>query len=164
MTHPQYSHRTMYLNIVLFYPTLFLGGYLLQGKSMVLFLVYSIMLVLTILTGRYVICRACHYYGKACPSFGFSYLARIFPKDETGNFNGRAALIETRIITGCLLLPVLSLVLSWFGMVEKYSFLEYNLMVIYVALLISVDVVHRVTGCNKCEIKDCPLSKGGNVQ
>ena len=33
---PQYSYRTMYLNIVLFYPTLLLGGYLLQNKSMVL--------------------------------------------------------------------------------------------------------------------------------
>lgn len=159
MALPTYSYKTMIINILLFYPTLILGGYLLFGKSIAIFIVYLSTLILTITIGRYVICRACHYYGKPCPSFGFSYLAKIFPKDIESSFNGRSALIETWIIGVCLMLPLLSVILSWFQVIGAYSLIEYIMMGIYITLVFSMSLVHKITGCDICEIEDCPLSR-----
>ncbi len=159
MALPTYSHKTMTLNILLFYSTLTLGGYLLANKSLILFILYTATLTITLIVGRYFVCTPCHYYGKPCPSFGFSYLALIFPKAENKPFSGRAALIETTIIGACLILPVLSWIFSWIGLIKPYSMPEHFLMAIYIVLLISMSLVHKRTGCDKCEIKDCPLSK-----
>lgn len=158
MMLPNISIKTMVLNSVLFWPGLVLGGYLLWVKSTPLFLVYLIILIATIVAHRYIICKSCFYYGKPCPSFGFSYLAQLFPKTEDKPFNGKAAVIETYIITACALVPILSLVLSWAGLMDSYSLLEYILIGIYVVLVLSASMVHKRTGCNKCQIEDCPLS------
>lgn len=163
MKLPNISIKTMIFNTVLFWPSFVLGGYLLWGKSTPLFLVYTIILTVTIITHRYIICRSCFYYGKPCPSFGFSYLAQVFPKAEDRPFNGKAALIETYIITVCALLPILSLILSWAGVINSYSLLEHILTGIFVVLVLSMDIVHKRTGCNKCEIKDCPLSTASKI-
>lgn len=160
MTLPVFSIKTMIFNIILFYSTLILGGYILWVKSVILFILYSGTLIITIITGRYIICRACFYYGKPCPSFGFSYLALIFPKVNNKAFNGRAALIETRVIGACLILPIFSLILSWLGAIKTYSGFDNLLIGIYIVLLASTSIVHTLTGCDKCEIKNCPLSKG----
>ena len=152
------SISTMLLNAILFWSSLFLGGYLLWVKSFPIFLAYSIILTVTIITHRYFICKSCFYYGKPCPSFGFSYLARIFPKAEDKPFNGKAAVRETYIILGCLLLPILALILSFTSVVDSYSLLEYILTGVFLILALSADTVHKKTGCSKCEIEGCPLS------
>ncbi len=164
MILPIISIKTMILNIILFYPTLILGGYLLWVKSIPFSLLYSITLIFTIIICRYLICRSCYYYGKPCPSFGFSYLALMFSKGDDKPFNGKAALIETRIITACLLLPIFFLVLSWFGVIETYSISAYILIGIYVIFAISMAIVHDKTGCDKCEIEDCPLSRASKIK
>jgi hypothetical protein len=153
------SIKTMVLNAMLFYPTMILGGYLLLNKSMFLYLLYIAALAVTLIAGRCVICRSCVHYGKPCPSFGFSYLAKIFPKAVGKPFNGRAALVETWIIGACLTLPVITLISSWIGLVKSFSPSENILMGIYIALIIIMSLVHKRTGCDKCEIQDCPLSK-----
>ena len=163
MTLPNISLKTMVLNSVLFWPSLILGGYLLWVKSTPLFLVYSIILIATIITHRYIICRSCFYYGKPCPSFGFSYLAQLFPKADDKPFNGKAAVIETGILIVCWLLPVLLLILSWTDTIDSYSLLEYVLTGIYVTLLLVVSGFHLITGCSKCEIRECPINKVSKI-
>lgn len=153
-----FSYRIMLLNMALFYPALILGGYLLWGKSMPLFILYAAGLAATLMIGRYVVCRPCPYYGKPCPSFGFSYLAKIFPKARDRSFNGTAAAAETRIITLFLLMPIVPMALSWFGLAEAYMVYEYILMFVYVSLVFATDVVHKETGCNKCPVEACPMA------
>ena len=156
---PNFSTKTIVLNAIAFYLATFLGGYLLWIKSLPIFLAYSIILIVTIIGFRYLVCSPCYYYGKPCPSYGFSYLARIFPKAEDKPFNSTAAVIETGIIILCWLLPILILILSWTCVIDSYSLLEYVLTGIYVTLLLGVTLVHLITGCNKCEIQDCPINK-----
>lgn len=160
---PDFSTKTMILNAIVFYSATILGGYILWIKSLPIFLAYSIILIVTVIVCRYFVCSPCFYYGKPCPSFGFSYLAKLFPKAKDKPFNGKAAVIESGIIIVCWLLPVLLLVLSWTGVIDSYSLLEYVLMGIYVALLLGVYGVHQITGCNKCKIKDCPISKSSKI-
>ena len=76
------SIQTLVLKAILFYSAPVLGGYLLWNKSLPIFLAYSIILIVTIIGFRYPICGRCYYYGKPCPSYGFSYLATLFPKVE----------------------------------------------------------------------------------
>jgi hypothetical protein len=159
MNLPTFSHKTMTLNILLFYPTLILGGYLIWDKSMILVILYSATLIVTLIVSRNFVCTPCYYYGKPCPSFGFSYLALIFPKAEKKPFNGRAAQTEARIIIVCSLMPIVALILSLLGITKPFTISELILMGLYVTLVISMGIVHQVTGCNKCEIEECPLSR-----
>jgi len=142
----------------LFYSVLGLGGYLLRVKSLPIFLTYAIILIVSILVHRYLICRSCFYYGKPCPSFEFSYIAKIFPKADHKPFNGKAAGREIYITITCLLLPVLALILSWFGVVDSYSFPEYILTGIYVGPFLSAYMVHEKTGCKRYQIEACTFS------
>jgi hypothetical protein len=162
MTMPTISKKTMLTNIMLFYPGIFLGSSLLWIKSIPLCLIYLLTLIVTIITCRYLICTGCYYYGKLCPSYGFSYLALMFPKVENGPFHGKAALTEYWIIFACALLPIISVAISWLGIVEKYSIFEYAMTVVYILLVLGADFVHKITGCNKCAIAECPLSMAAN--
>ena len=104
----------MLLNSLLFYPAVFLGGYVLWGKSAVMFWVYAAVWLGVIVLGRYFVCRRCQYYGVACPSFGYSYLARIFKKDESKPFSGLACHIDAFVQMLVMLLPVLAWILGAF--------------------------------------------------
>ena len=156
---PTFSTKTIVLKSIAFYGSFFLGGYLLWIKSLPIFLAYSIILIVTIIGLRYPVCGSCPYYGKPCPSYGFSYLATIFPKVEGKPFNSKAAMIETALMSLCWLMPILIMVLSWPDVINSYSLLEYVLTGIYVILILGVSIAHVVTGCNKCGIKDCPMNK-----
>jgi hypothetical protein len=151
--------KTMLINAMLFYPSIILGGYLLLDKSMVLYVLYILILAITVIAGRYIICRSCRYYGKPCHSFGFSYLAKMFPQAENKPFNGKAALIETRIIGGCFSIPIITWILSWIGLVKSYTRTENIFMMIYIVLVVFMSILHKRTACDKCDIKECPLAK-----
>lgn len=163
MTMPNFSKKVMILNVILFWSATFLGGYLLWIKSLPVFLAYSIILVVTIVGFRYWICSPCFYYGKPCPGCGFSYIARIFPKAEGKPFNTKAAMVETGLLILCWLLPILMPILSWTGVIDSYSLLEYVLTGIYVAFVSGSGMAHVITGCNKCENKDCPLCRSSRI-
>ena len=57
MSRVPWSRRTMLLNSLLFYPAVFLGGYVLWGKSAVMFWVYAAVWLGVIVLGRYFVCR-----------------------------------------------------------------------------------------------------------
>lgn len=150
-------------SIPFFYMVLGPGVYLLWVKSLPIFLTYAIILIVSILIYRYPICRSCFYYWKPCPSFGFSYIAKIFPKADDRQFNGKAAGREIYITMTCLHLPILALILSWFWVIDSYSFPEYILTGIYVVIFLSAYTVHEKTGCKRCQIEDCPFSLAAKI-
>jgi len=61
-TLPDIPVKTAVINILLFYLVLGLGGYLLWVKSLPIFLTYAIILIVSILVHRYLICKSCFYY------------------------------------------------------------------------------------------------------
>lgn len=159
MTLPSWSRKVMLLNIAFLYPLVFLGGYILWQKAQPIFWLYLLIFICILTVDRYFICCPCPYYGKDCPSFGFSYLARIFPKDETRGFNARACMIEFAIFGVLLLLPAIVWVSSFFGRAAAFSTMEHVLVGIFISMVILMEVVHERTGCSKCEIEKCPMSK-----
>jgi|GEM_PF-2564785 len=155
-----WPRKTMLLNALLFWPAVFLGGYVLWGKSVALFWVYVAVWLGVIVLGRYFVCRSCKYYGTDCPTFGYSYLVRIFKKDESQPFNGRACELDALIQMLVMLLPVLAWIFSAFNIVvSQYKTVDHILMGVYVALGILMLGAHSVTGCSKCDIAECRLSK-----
>ena len=155
-----WSRKTMLLNALLFWPAVFLGGYVLWGKSAVMFGVYAAIWVGIIVLGRYFVCRRCKYYGAACPTFGYSYLARMFKKDETKPFSGLACHIDILVQVLVMLLPVLAWIFGGLHVVvPRYDTIDHVLTGTYVALALSMLGVHIATGCNRCDIAECRLSK-----
>jgi len=72
MSSVNWSRKTMLLNALLFWPSVFLGGYVLWVKSAAMFWVYIAIWLGVVVIGRYFVCRRCKYYGMDCPTFGFS--------------------------------------------------------------------------------------------
>jgi hypothetical protein len=160
MREVPWSRRTMLLNSLLFYPAVFLGGYVLWGKSVVMFSVYAAVWLGVIFLGRYLVCRRCKYYGADCPTFGYSHLARMYKKDETKPFSGLACHIEILVQVLVMLLPVLAWILGGLHVVvPRYETIDHVLTGTYVALAVSMLGVYTATGCNRCDIAECRLSK-----
>ena len=160
MSSINWSRKTMLLNALLFWPTVFLGGYVLWGKSAAIFWVYVAVWLGVIVLGSYFVCRNCKYYGTDCPTFGYSYLARMFKKDESKPFSGRACHIHALVQMLVMLLPMLAWIFSLCDVVvSEYGKTDHILTGIYVALGILMMCVHNSTGCSKCDIVECRLSK-----
>lgn len=154
-----WPRRTMILNSLLLYSTTLLGGYVLWWSSSLTFWLYLSLWIGVLTVGRYFVCRRCSNYGKVCPSFGFSYIVRIFPKDKTGVFSWPACAVDILAISLLLLLPIIVWILSLFEIVTSYITLYHVLMAIYVLLVFLVLGAHSVTGCSRCNIAECRLSK-----
>ena len=160
MNRVLWSRQTMLLNSLLFYPAVLLGGYVLWGKSAVMFSVYVAVWLGVIVLGRYFVCRRCQYYGADCPTFGYSYLARMFKKDETKPFSGLACHIDILVQVLVMLLPVLAWILGGLHVVvPRYDTIDHVLTGTYVALAVLMLGVHSATGCNRCDIAECRLSR-----
>jgi hypothetical protein len=160
MSSVNWSRKTMLLNALLFWPTVFLGGYVLWGKSAAMFWVYAAVWLGIIVLGRYFVCRRCKYYGVNCPTFGYSYLARMFKKDESNPFSGRACHIDALLQMLVMLLPVLAWIFSAFDIVvSKYSTTDHVLSGVYLILGLLMLGAHSATGCSKCDIAECRMSK-----
>jgi hypothetical protein len=160
MNRVLWSRQTMLLNSLLFYPAVILGGYVLWEKSLVMFSVYAAVGLGVIVLGRHFVCRRCRYYGVDCPSFGYSYLARMFRKDETKPFSGLACHIDILVQVLVMLLPVLAWIFDGLHVVvPTYDTIDHVLTGTYVVLAVSMLGVHTTTGCNRCDIAECRLSK-----
>jgi hypothetical protein len=160
MSRVPWSRQTMLLNSLLFYPVVFLGGYVLWSKSAVMFWVYAAVWLGVIVLGRYFVCRRCQYYGVACPSFGYSYMARMFRKDESKPFSGLACHIDAFVQMLAMLLPVLAWILGSLDIVvPRHETTDHIIMGIYVIVAVLMLFVHSVTGCNRCDIAECRLSR-----
>ncbi len=160
MNRVVWSRKTMLLNALLFWPMVFLGGYVLWGKSSAMFWVYAAVWLGIFTLGRYFVCRRCKYYGTDCPTFGYSYLARMFKKDESKPFSGRACHIDALVQMLVMLLPILAWIFSAFDIVvSQYKTVDHVLMGVYVALGLLMMAAHSVNGCSKCDIAECRLSK-----
>ena len=150
----------MLLNSLLFYPAVFLGGYVLWSKSAAMFWVYAAVWLGVIVLGRYFVCRRCQYYGADCPTFGYSYMARIFKKDESKPFSGLACHIDVFVQMLVMLLPVLAWILGGLHVVvPRYDTIDHVLTGTYVALAVSMLGVYTATGCSRCDIAECRLSR-----
>jgi hypothetical protein len=159
MSQIVWPRKTMLLNSLLFYPMVFIGGYVLWGKSAAMFWVYAAVWFGVIVLGRYFVCRSCKYYGVDCPTFGYSYLARVFRRDASKPFNGRACDIDMLAQMLVMLLPILAWIFSAAGfVVSKYGTVDHALMGVYMVGFLGLSV-HSKNGCSKCDIAECRLSK-----
>ena len=102
-------------------------------------------------------CRPCPHYGNDCPT-GFGHVVRMFPKDTTREFSGRACIIDVLVIEAAFLIPAIIWILSFFDTIDSFSTVEHVLMAIYLALFLGISTAHTVNGCNKCEQENCPAS------
>ena len=149
----------MLLNAALLWPAVVLGAYILFVKSLALFIPYVVLWVGIMTVNRYSICCPCRYYGEDCPTFGWSYPARLFPRRAGARFSARAARAEAAetIIIVCLFL--VAWVLSAFGVVGPFTAAEHIIMSVYGVLAISAVLAHQTTGCGRCEVAECPLEQ-----
>lgn len=155
-----WSRKTMLLSSLLVYPAVLLGGYVLWGKSAIMFWVYAAVWLGVIVLGRYFVCRRCKYYGVDCPTFGYSYIACMFKKDESKPFSGRACHIDILVQMIVMFLPVLAWILGAFDIVvPKYDTADHILMGIYVTLIVLTLYVHSTAGCSRCDIAECRMSR-----
>mgnify|MGYP001766750101 CR=1 FL=1 len=160
MSSVNWPRKTMLLNALLFWPAVFLGGYVLWGKSAAMFWTYFAIWIGIIVLGRYFVCRRCKYYGVDCPTFGFSHVVRVFRKDESKGFSWRGCVIDMGAHVLALLLPGLAWIFSAFDVVvSQYKTVDHALMGVYTVLALSMMAVHSVTGCSKCDIAECRVSK-----
>jgi len=133
---------------------------MLWGKSSAIFWIYTAIWIGVFTLGRYFVCRRCKYYGTDCPTFGFSHIARIFRRDESKGFNGRGCEIDIVAHLLVMFLPFLAWIFGFFDIVvSKYSSTDHILTGVYVTLGLLMMCVHNATGCNKCDIAECRLSK-----
>jgi hypothetical protein len=155
-----WPRKTMMLNALIFWPMVFLGGYVLWGKSAAMFWVYVAVWVGIFILGRYFVCRRCKYYGTDCPTFGFSHIVRVFRRDQTKGFNGRGCEIDIAAHLIAMLLPILAWIFSAFDIVvSEYGTVDHTLMGVYLVLVILMMAAHSANGCSKCDIAECRLSK-----
>lgn len=159
MASADWSRGTMLLNSLLFYPAVIIGGYVLWDKSSPIFWAYIVIWLGILVLGRYYVCRRCKYYGRDCPTFGFSYLACMFRRDESQGFSGRACHIDIFFHMVGLFIPVLAWIMGAFNaVVSAYGTVDHALMGAYVVLVSLMMGVHSATGCNKCDIAGCRFS------
>lgn len=155
-----WPRKTMLLNALLFWPAVFLGGYVLWDKSAAMFWAYVAIWLGIIVLGRYFVCRRCKYYGVDCPTFGYSYLARMFKKDESKPFSGRACHIDALVQMLVMLLPILAWIFSACDIVvSEYGTVDHALTGEYVALGLLMLGAHSATGCSRCDIAECRMSR-----
>ena len=160
MSSVNWSRKTMLLNALLFWPSVLLGGYVLWGKSAAMFWVYVAIWLGIIILGRYFACRSCKYYGVDCPTFGFSYIVRVFRKNESKGFTWRGCVIDMAANVVALLLPILAWIFSAFDIVvSDYGTVAHALMGVYVVLSLLIMAVHNATGCSRCDIAECRVSR-----
>ncbi|UCH86069.1 MAG: hypothetical protein JSU97_05875 [Dehalococcoidia bacterium] len=157
---PRWPRRVMLLNLALFIPALFLGGYILWQTTQLFFWLYIVVWVGILTVGRYFVCRTCPYYGQDCPTYGWGHLTRLmFRRDETRGFNVAAGVIEFATTIVATLLPVIAWVIGFSGKVADFGTTEHILVGILLGLVAAGFVVHQGTGCSKCELEECPFSK-----
>lgn len=95
-----------------------------------------------------------------CPTFGYSYLARMFKKDESRPFSGRACHIDALVQMLVMLLPIVAWILGAFDIaVSNYGATDHILSGVYVVLGLLMLGAHSATGCNKCDIAECRMSR-----
>lgn len=136
-----------------------LGACILFVKSLALFIPYVVLWAGIMTVNRYFICCACRYYGDDCPTFGWSYLAPVFPRRADARFNARAAMAEAAETIIIVCLPLLAWVLSAFRVVGAYTMAEHLIVSVYGVLAVAALVVHQTTGCGHCDVAECPWSK-----
>ncbi len=152
-----WPRKSMLFTAPFMYATIPLAGYILWEKSLIIFVVYALTWLGIFTAGRYLVCRPCPHYGKDCPT-GFGYIARIFPKDITRKFSGRACIADILIIEAAFFIPLAIWILSFFNPIDDFSTIEHVLMGIYLALFLIFSAAHTVNGCNKCQQENCPAS------
>jgi len=160
MSLVNWPRKTMLLNALIFWPAVFLGGYVLWGKSAAMFWAYTAIWVGIIVLGRYFVCRRCKYYGTDCPTFGFSHIVRVFRKDESKGFTWQGCMIDMAAHLLALFIPIFAWIFGAFNVVvSEYGTVDHALMGVYIVLTLSMMAVHNATGCSKCDIAECRASK-----
>ena len=152
-----WPRKSMLLTAPFMYAAIPLGGYLLWDKSLIMFIVYVLIWVGIFTVGRHFVCRPCPHYGKDCPT-GFGHIVRMFPKDTSRKFSGRACISDVLVIEAAFLIPAVIWILSFFNTIDDFSTIEHVLMGIYLALFLSFAAAHEVNGCSKCQQENCPAS------
>lgn len=157
MTVQPWPRKSMFLTAPFMYATIPLGGYLLWDKSLIMFGIYVATWIGILTIGRHFVCRPCPHYGNDCPT-GFGHIVRMFPKDTTREFSGKACITDVLVIEAAFLIPAIIWILSFFDMIDSFSTVEHVLMAIYLALFLGFSAAHTVNGCNKCQQENCPVS------
>ncbi len=70
-----------------------------------------------------------------------------------------AVIIDTSVIVASLLLPMTVWVIGIFSRIVPFDKGDHALMGAYLLLFVVMSRVHSVTGCGKCDIAECPMSK-----
>jgi hypothetical protein len=84
----------------------------------------------------------------------------MFRKDESKPFSGRACHIDALVQMLVMLLPFLAWIFGLFDIVvSKYGTTDHILTGVYVTLGLLMMCVYNSTGCSKCDIAECRLSK-----
>ena len=86
----------------------------------------------------------------------------MFSRDDTRGFNGRAAVVDFGAIVAVTLLPIVVWVIGFTGKVADFGTTEHVLVGLFAALVVAGFVVHQGTGCNRCELHECPFSRAAH--
>ncbi|HUY01152.1 MAG TPA: hypothetical protein VMV49_16450 [Candidatus Deferrimicrobium sp.] len=149
------------INLILLFIFLGFATFILAIKSWIFLVVFWVFILLYIVVGRYVTCRHCDYLGKPCPSWCMGIIgAKLYKRSEKENFCKEGFLIpflcDILVLIIAVAIPIMTYLIELWTV--GLRLVDWIILIIYIVIIGVTLVMHSITGCKKCTIKDCPLS------
>jgi len=152
------------INLVILFIAIGLSTAMLVLKALWIYLgIYYLCWGLYIIVGRYVTCRHCDFLGKPCPSWFMGMIAgKLYKRSDKPNFCAdggfrNALLFDISFLLIAVLIPLIAYIIE--ALTGTLLALEWTLFAIYLIIALLMLIIHSLTGCRKCPIADCPMSR-----
>ncbi len=163
MSGAPWTKRDITLNLIALISLVTFASFILIIKNWIFLLIYGLFWVIYIFVGRYVTCRHCDYLGKPCPSWNMGLIAsKLYTRSDKKNF-AEAGLWKLFVLDILpLMLADLYPIIIYFAPIFTpigLTVVDWYILGFYITILLITLYIHQTKGCNKCNIKSCPLSK-----
>ena len=157
-----WTKKDVYINFIALITTLVMGTITLALKSWLFLLIFWLLWALYAVVGRYVTCRHCEYYGKACPSWLMGLIgAKLYKRSDKKCFieGGlwKMIVFDVSFMTIAILLPIILYISLLFS--EGLLALDWIILIVYTISGLMTLMLHSALGCRKCPIKECPMCR-----
>jgi hypothetical protein len=154
----QYSSTNVFVDNLLIFLWIFLGGYLCWFFIPIIgwiYLAFGLIMVLGIL--RIIICQNCYYHGKKCHSAWGKLSAMYCRKGDYRKFG--AGIIGPVILAFWSSMALVPLILAVISIIRYCSLFKIVMVVTFFIIVVLSAVILRKDACGKCKMKYlCPGS------
>jgi len=161
MSESPWSSFDIKINFIMFIVQVVYSTVILLLYNWIFLVIYWIFWGLYMTLGRYVTCRHCEYYGKACPSWCMGLIgAKLFKRSEKENFcqDGFAIPFVFDVLFLIIALMIPLIMFLYVFLVQGLNLVDWTLLIINIVISVLMIGTHMQTGCKKCNITDCPMS------